>query len=163
MNREPWANLTVVSNFAGWTIKSYFRFCCALAQKNYHKTPTVVSSFAGWTIKLIRTTIKLLKFVHPKNCCNEPKSCTRWFYLRVMRPNDAERIANNVDPDLGCTVCPGLSVRKLRIITAIFFRSAAVFEIHKCWVIAYHMVTCTCNIQKLLCLYVNVLSYSIQN
>ena len=50
-----------------------------------------------------------------------------------MSPNDADGMANSVDPDqtapLGavcssrssliwvCTVCPGLSVRKLRIIT----------------------------------------------
>ena len=35
-----------------------------------------------------------------------------------MRPKDAEGVANSVDTDLiwVCTVCPGLSVRKLRII-----------------------------------------------
>ena len=57
-----------------------------------------------------------------------------WLYHRVMSPNDADGMANSVDPDqtapLGaadcssrssliwvCTVCPDLSVRKLRIIT----------------------------------------------
>ena len=40
-----------------------------------------------------------------------------------MSPNDADGMANSVDPDQTapliwvCTVCPGISVRKLRIIT----------------------------------------------
>ena len=42
-----------------------------------------------------------------------------------MSPNDAGGMANSVEPDQtsrssliwGCTVCPGISVRKLRIIT----------------------------------------------
>ena len=41
--------------------------------------------------------------------------------LRVMHPKDAKGIANSVDPDESliwiCTVCPDLSVRKLRNIT----------------------------------------------
>ena len=36
------------------------------------------------------------------------KSWTRWRFLGVMHPKDAEGIANSVDPD-----CPDLSVRKL--------------------------------------------------
>ena len=41
-----------------------------------------------------------------------------------MSPNDAEGIANSVDPDQssliwGCTVCPGISVRKLKINTVV--------------------------------------------
>ena len=42
-----------------------------------------------------------------------------------MHPKDAEGIANSVDPDQTapliwvCTVCPDLSVRKLRIITVV--------------------------------------------
>ena len=35
----------------------------------------------------------------PKNCCNHPKSWTRWLYFRVTLPKDAEGIANSVDPD----------------------------------------------------------------
>ena len=45
-----------------------------------------------------------------------------------MHPKDAEGIANSVDPDQTrssliwvCTVCPDLSVRKLRKITVFFF------------------------------------------
>ena len=38
-----------------------------------------------------------------------------------MSPNDAEGIANNVDPDQSsliwvCTICPGISVRKLNTV-----------------------------------------------
>ena len=44
-----------------------------------------------------------------------------WLYHRVISRNDADGIANSVDPDQTalwvCTVCPGISVRKLRIIT----------------------------------------------
>ena len=42
-----------------------------------------------------------------------------------MSPNNADRTANSVDPDQTalliwvCTVCPGISVRKLRIITVL--------------------------------------------
>ena len=44
-------------------------------------------------------------------------------FPKVMRPKDAEGIANSVDPDHTarllwvCTVCPDLSVRKLGNIT----------------------------------------------
>ena len=49
-----------------------------------------------------------------KNCCNHPKSWTRWRFLSVMHPKDAEGIANSVDPDqsdlglhcLSRPVCP---------------------------------------------------------
>ena len=38
-----------------------------------------------------------------------------------MSPNDADGKANSVDPDQTviwvCTICPGISIRKLRIIT----------------------------------------------
>ena len=32
-------------------------------------------------------------------CCNHPRSLTRWLFLSVMHPKDAEGIANSVDPD----------------------------------------------------------------
>ena len=54
-----------------------------------------------------------------KVCCNHPKIWTRWLYHRVMHPKDAARIANSVDSRSSliwvCTVCPDLSVWKLRI------------------------------------------------
>ena len=56
-------------------------------------------------------------FGHPKTCCNHPKTWTRWLYLWVLHPKDAEGIANSAPLGAVSTVCPGLSVRKLRIIT----------------------------------------------
>ena len=34
-----------------------------------------------------------------KNCCNHSKIWTMWLYHRVMSPNDADGMANSVDPD----------------------------------------------------------------
>ena len=34
-----------------------------------------------------------------KICCNHFKIWTMWLYYRVMSPNDADRMANSVDPD----------------------------------------------------------------
>ena len=35
----------------------------------------------------------------PKICCNPCKIWTMWLYHRVMSPNDADGMANSVDPD----------------------------------------------------------------
>ena len=61
-----------------------------------------------------------------------------WLYLRVMSPKDADGMTNSVDPGLiwVYTICPGLSVRKLRIVTVIvkigsgFFHGILVTNIH---------------------------------
>ena len=52
-----------------------------------------------------------------------------WPYHRVMSTNDADGMANSVNPDQTrssliwvCTVCPGIYVRKLRIITVAEFQ-----------------------------------------
>ena len=55
-----------------------------------------------------------------KYCCNHPKIWTMWIYHTVMYPNNADRMENSVDPDQNSliwlyTVCPDLSVQKLRI------------------------------------------------
>ena len=43
---------------------------------------------------------KFPKYSDTQNiCCNYPKSWTRWLFLRVMSPNDADGMANSVDPD----------------------------------------------------------------
>ena len=57
-----------------------------------------------------------------KICCNHSKILTMWLYHRVMNPNDADGMANSVDPDQTASVlvCPDLSVRKLRIITVFY-------------------------------------------
>ena len=34
-----------------------------------------------------------------KICCNHSKILTMWLYHRVISPNDADRMANSVDPD----------------------------------------------------------------
>ena len=34
-----------------------------------------------------------------KNCCNHSKIWTKWLYYSVIRPNDADGMANSVDPD----------------------------------------------------------------
>ena len=56
---------------------------------------------------------KISNFSDTRNiCCNHPKIWSRWHYHRVMHPKDADGMAN--------TVCPDMSVRKLRTITAYF-------------------------------------------
>ena len=74
---------------------------------------------------------KFPKYSDTQNICsNDSKIWTMWLYHRVMSPNDADRMANSVDPDQTaprssliwvCTVCPGISIRKLRIITVTLF------------------------------------------
>ena len=66
-----------------------------------------------------------------KLCCNQPKIQTKRPNLEVFCQKDANVIANSGDPDqtapLGssliwvCTVCQGLFVQKLRIITVIIY------------------------------------------
>ena len=78
-----------------------------------------------------RGTVNFLIFGHPKMCCNHSKIWTMWLYHRVMSPNDADGMANSVDPDqtdcsdlgLHCLprhVCPktknhyGICVQRIR-------------------------------------------------
>ena len=43
---------------------------------------------------------KFPKFSDTQNICfNHSKIWTMWLYHRVMSPNDADRMANGVDPD----------------------------------------------------------------
>ena len=68
---------------------------------------------------------KFLKYSDTqKICCNHSIIWTMWLYHRVMSTNDADGMANSVDPYQTrssliwvCTICPDISVRKLRIIT----------------------------------------------
>ena len=41
-----------------------------------------------------------------KLCCNHSKIWTMWLYHRVMSPNNADGMANSVDPDLGLHCLP---------------------------------------------------------
>ena len=79
----------------------------------------------------------------PKICCNHSKIWTMWLYHRVMSPNDADGMANSVDPDQiwVSTVCPGISVWKLRIITVPTERTAKTLIRLGGWVFA----RCTCH------------------
>ena len=52
-----------------------------------------------------------------KNCCNYPKTGAVQFYYWVMGPKDVDGMANRSSLIWVCTVCPDVSVRKLRIIT----------------------------------------------
>ena len=64
---------------------------------------------------------------HPKNRCNYPKIRTMWLYHRVMSPTNADGMACRPLSDCSSknsliwvyTVCPGLSVRKLRFGTIV--------------------------------------------
>ena len=54
-------------------------------------------------------------------CCNHPKICRRWQYHRVICPKDADRMTNSRSSLIRIyTVCPDLSVWKLRIITVVW-------------------------------------------
>ena len=55
----------------------------------YHKNPIYSDTYR-----------KFLKYSDTqKNCCNHSKIWTMWLYHRVMSPNDADGMANSVDPD----------------------------------------------------------------
>ena len=84
---------------------------------------------------------KFPKYSDTQNiCCNHSKIWTMWLYHWVMSPNDADGMANSVDPDQTApwsslirvfTVCPGISVRKLRIITVNYCTCTAVGSAEK--------------------------------
>ena len=80
----------------------------------------------------IMYTVNFLNIRTPKKIVVITLKFELWLSHRVMSPNDADGMANSVDPDqtapLGvgsliwvCTVCPGISVRKLGIITVFLF------------------------------------------
>ena len=57
----------------------------------------------GLPWQLIFSTLEYCKFPKysdtPKICCNHSKIWTMWLYHRVMSPNNADGMANSVDPD----------------------------------------------------------------
>ena len=72
----------------------------------------------------IKTYRKVSKFWDARKiCCNLPKTQTKRPNLRVFHQKDVNGIANSEDPVKiwVCTVCPELSVRKLRIIKVFCF------------------------------------------
>ena len=64
----------------------------------------------------LQSTVNFLNIQTPKIFVVITQHWTMWLYHRVMSPNDADGIANSVDPDQ-TALCPDLSVRKLRKIT----------------------------------------------
>ena len=62
-----------------------------------------------------RRTVNFLNIRIPKTFVVITIKSSLWLYHREMSPNDADRMANSVDPDQ--TAPLGVSVRKLRIIT----------------------------------------------
>ena len=59
-------------------------------------------------------TINFLNIRTSKKFVVITKILTMWLYHRIMSQNNTDRMENSVDPD-HCTVCPDLSVRKLRV------------------------------------------------
>ena len=50
---------------------------------------------------------KFPKYSDTQNICsNHSKIWTMWLYHRVMSPNDADGMANSVDPDQTAPSCP---------------------------------------------------------
>ena len=84
-----------------------------------------------------------------------------------MHPNDAEGIANSVDPDQTapliwvCTVCPDLSVRKLRNIKAILFLYQVLNHLtcNVLWINLWEISKCALN--QILCYEVNFIWFTI--
>ena len=101
------------------------RLICAFVVGKWHKTHFLMAQLIWMTKVHLNCQIyhKFPKYSDTQNiCCNHSKIWTLCLYHRIMSPNDADGMANSVDPDQCsliwvCTVCPGISVRKLRIIT----------------------------------------------
>ena len=79
-------------------------------------------------------TINFLNFRTPqKFVVITLKFDSMWLYYSIMSPNDVDGMANCADPDQTaplisvCTVCPGISFRKRRIITV------GLFMLPLCW------------------------------
>ena len=73
------SNHTLAPKDNGGSIKMLTEFCLNIDQVISHKFP---------------------KYLDTQNiCCNRSKIWTMWLYHRVMSPNDADGMANSVDPD----------------------------------------------------------------
>ena len=108
-----------------------FLICCIMAcefDQNMFYTLFMWNTIQKSAVCIILSHTQYRKFPKysdtQKICCNHSKIWTMWLYHRVMSPNDADGMAYSVDPDQTapiwvCTVCPGLSVRKLRIIRVV--------------------------------------------
>ena len=58
------------------------------------------STFNDLTLNCFKSYRKFPKYSDTQNiCCNHSKIWTMWLYHRVMSPNDADGMANSIDPD----------------------------------------------------------------
>ena len=86
----------------------------------------------------------------PKICCNRSKIWTMCLYHRVISPNSADGMANSVALDQSsliwvCTVCPGISVRKLRIITVRSFLESMIISFPLIFTLCVWSVSVECS------------------
>ena len=83
---------------------STFRKVCSVTQQNrrFVSVLEVILMSLRWLSENYR---KFPKYSDTQNiCCNHSKIWTTWLYHRVMGPNDADGIANSVDPDQTASV-----------------------------------------------------------
>ena len=64
------------------------------------KITEILKLYIGEKIKELYMYRTFPKYSDTQNiCCNHSKIWTMWPYRRVMSPNDADGMANSVDPD----------------------------------------------------------------
>ena len=80
---------------------SYITNCNAFMFSYVAHIQIICESFKFFTRRTCKNfTVKFLNIrTTEKNCCNPHKSRTKWLFHIVMRPKDAQGIANSVDPD----------------------------------------------------------------
>ena len=115
-------NFKTLASFCGCAGR-FVSYLVANPQDRFSCNEAHLCLMASITVNL--HTVNFLNIRTPKTFVVS-KIWTMWLYDRVMSPNDADRMANSVDPDQTaprliwvCTVCPSVSIRKLRIITVI--------------------------------------------
>ena len=95
-DRQVWANSADPDQTACSLIRVY-TVCSSLCifWMHYSKKTPSCSTFRVITINFPNPKISDTW----KICCNHPKIWTKWLCRRAMLPQDADRIANSVDPD----------------------------------------------------------------
>ena len=78
--------------------------CSWFSIKYCPRIDMLVSIYLTYTNKVRQNSLKV---GHPKTFCNYPKIGVVSFYYRVMGPNDADGMANSVNPDQTAPLCYG--------------------------------------------------------
>ena len=83
------------------TVSLDFSLCTLLSNSLYDEESGHDLCFIVYLpSKQLMTTVNFPKYSDTQNiCCNHSKIWTMWLYHRVMSPNDANGMANSVDPD----------------------------------------------------------------